>query len=133
MIDCLIMGDSIAVGTHQVRQECASLSKTGITSHGWDKAFGNNDLTAGTVIISLGTNDWDGANTYKKLKEIRAKINSPRVFWIAPNEKSRPSVYADVNTIAGMFGDTVIWTDKISKDKVHPTRAGYKELAEKTK
>ena len=77
------MGDSIAVGTHQVRQECASLSKTGITSHGWDKTFGNNDLTAGTVIISLGTNDWDGANTYKKLKEIRAKINSPRVFWFA--------------------------------------------------
>ena len=133
MIDCLIMGDSIAVGAHQYRQECVSLSKVGITSHSWDKKYGSNNLTATTVIISLGTNDWEGANTYRKLQQIREKIQAARVFWIVPNQQSRPHAYQDVSTVAGMFGDTVIWTNRYQKDNIHPSWAGYKELMEKTK
>jgi lysophospholipase L1-like esterase len=133
MIDCLIIGDSIAVGAHQYRQECVSYSKGGITSHGWDKRYGTNNLTAATVIISLGTNDWEGANTYRKLREIREKIQAQRVFWISPNQQSRPQVYQDVSTIAGMFGDTVIWTNRYQKDNIHPSWAGYRELIEKTR
>lgn len=133
MIDCLIIGDSIAVGAHQFRPSCAAYAKGGITSHGWDKMFGHKDLKAGVVIISLGTNDWTGANTYGKLKEIREKIKSERVFWIAPHEKSKPKAYYDVNVIAGMFGDTVIWTERYQADKIHPSWAGYRELIEKTK
>ena len=76
MLDCLILGDSIAVGSHMFRKECVVYAKGGITSHGWDKSFGNNNLTASTVIISLGTNDWEGANTYRKLREIREKIQA---------------------------------------------------------
>ena len=133
MIDCLIIGDSIAVGTHQFKPECAIYAKVGITSHGWDKRYGQLDLTANLVIISLGTNDWEGANTYGKLRQIREKIISKRVFWIAPHEKSKPLAYRDVNTIAGMFGDTVISTERYQKDKIHPSWAGYKELVEKTK
>lgn len=133
MFDCLILGDSIAVGSHMFRPECVSYSKGGITSHGWDKLYGKNNLSAETVIISLGTNDWEGANTYGKLKEIREKIKGKRVFWIAPHEGSKPKAYKDVNTIAGMFGDTVIWTERYQKDKIHPSWAGYKELMDKTK
>lgn len=133
MLDCLIIGDSIAVGTHQFRPECVSYSKGGITSHGWDKTYGKLDLTAQTVIISLGTNDWAGANTYGKLKEIREKIKGRRVFWIAPHEKSRPKAYYDVNTIAGQFGDTVIWTERYQKDRIHPSWAGYQELVDQTR
>ena len=133
MIDCLILGDSIAVGAHMFRPECVSYSKGGITSHGWDKLYGKNNLSAETVIISLGTNDYEGANTYGKLKEIREKIKGKRVFWIAPHEKSKPKAYYDVNVIAGMYGDTVIWTERYQKDKIHPSWAGYKELMEKTK
>lgn len=133
MLDCLIMGDSIAVGSHMFRPECVSYSKGGITSHGWDKLYGKNDLTSSVVIISLGTNDYSGANTYGKLKEIREKIKGNRVFWIAPNEKSKPKAYQDVNLIAGMFNDTVIWTERYQKDKIHPSWEGYKELMAKTK
>ena len=37
MLDCLIIGDSIAVGSHMFRKECVAFAKGGITSHGWDK------------------------------------------------------------------------------------------------
>lgn len=133
MFDCLIMGDSIAVGAHMFRPECVSYSKGGITSHGWDKLYGKKNLTAETVIISLGTNDSKGDYTYGKLMEIREKIKGKRVFWIAPHEKSKPMAYYNVNFIAGIFGDNVIWTEHYQKDKIHPSWAGYKELMDKTK
>ena len=133
MLECLILGDSIAVGTHQFRPECAVYARSGITSHGWNKLFGNNSLAAETVIISLGTNDWKGANTYAKLHEIRTKITGKQVFWIAPNQTAKPLVYQDVNNIAGMFGDEVISTNRYQQDKIHPSWAGYKELVNKSR
>jgi len=74
MLDCLIIGDSIAVGTKQFRPECADYAQGGITSHGWNKKFGNKDLTANTVIISLGTNDWAKADTYGMLMNIGLRL-----------------------------------------------------------
>lgn len=133
MLDCLIIGDSIAVGSHMFRKECAAYAKGGITSHGWDKAYGSNNLSSETVIISLGTNDWEKANTVGKLTEIRKKISAKKVFWIAPHQGSKPKAYADVNQVAGMFGDTVITTERYQPDKIHPSWAGYKELMEKTR
>ena len=127
------MGDSIATGVHHFRQECLSYAKSGITSQGWLKRYGTDNLVANTIVISLGANDWEGSNTYRKLLHIREKIRGQKIVWIAPNQQIMPHLYQDVNTIAGMFGDTVIWTEKYSKDKIHPSRAGYKELAEKTK
>jgi len=134
MIDCLIIGDSIAVGTKMFRPECVDYAKGGITSIGWNKQYGNNDLTANTVIISLGTNDWVKADTYGMLMNIRTKIKgSPRVFWILPNEESKPLIVHQVREVAAQFHDTVLPTTRWQKDKIHPSWAGYKELAEKTK
>jgi len=39
MIECLIVGDSIAVGTAQQRPECVSLSQGGINSHPDTKGY----------------------------------------------------------------------------------------------
>jgi lysophospholipase L1-like esterase len=134
MIDCLIIGDSIAVGTHQFRPDCAIMVKGGITSIGWNKKFGNNDLTAETVIISLGTNDWVKADTYGMLMNIRTKIKgNKRVFWILPNEESKPLVARQVKEVAAQFNDTVLPTTRWQADKIHPSWAGYKEIAERTK
>lgn len=133
MLECLIIGDSIAVGAHMFRKECELRAKGGITSHGWDKMFGHIDLSAKTVIISLGTNDWEKASTYEKLRDIRSKVKAQNVFWIAPHEKSKPKVYYDVNVIAGMYNDTVIWTNKYQADKIHPSWSGYKELMDMTR
>jgi hypothetical protein len=134
MIDCLIIGDSIAVGTAQFRPECVAYAQGGITSMGWTKKYSQNDLTANTVIISLGTNDWVKADTYAMLMNIRTKIKgNARVFWILPNEESKPLIVHQVKEVAAQFNDTVLPTTRWQKDKIHPSWAGYKELAERTK
>ena len=133
MIDCLIIGDSIAVGTKMFRPECVDYAKGGITSHGWDKKFGDNKLEANSVIISLSTNDWERANTEDKLRIIRNKVKASRVFWIEPNLESKPQAVEHVRKIAAEFGDTVIPTTRWQSDKIHPSWEGYKQIAEKTK
>jgi len=133
MIDCLIIGDSIAVGTKMFRPECVDYAKGGITSHGWDKKFGDNKLEANSVIISLSTNDWERANTEDKLRIIRNKVKASRVFWIEPNPESKPQAVEHVRKIAAEFGDMVIPTTRWQPDKIHPSWEGYKQIAEKTK
>lgn len=133
MLDCLIIGDSIAVGTKMFRPECAEYAKGGITSNGWDKLYGNKNLTAESVIISLGTNDWEKYNTFDKLESIRMKITGKRVFWILPNQESKPQVYYYVKQVAKQFGDTTLETTRWQADKIHPSWVGYKSIAERTK
>ena len=41
MIDCLIVGDSIAVGTHHFKPECVAYAKGGINSNHWNKQNAN--------------------------------------------------------------------------------------------
>ena len=127
------MGDSIAVGTHMFRKECVAYAQTGISSSGWDKKFGQNNLTANTVIISLGTNDWEKYNTEAKLIEIRNKIKSKKVFWVEPNSSSRPNTVKIVRKVAEEFNDVVLSTTRWQPDKIHPSWAGYKNIAEKAK
>jgi len=139
MIDCLILGDSIAVGTHMHRQECASYSKGGINSWQWNKQYGNNDLSAKTVIISLGSNDHKGVKTYDELQKLRNNIKAAKVFWILPNGNLKASgvdieyIRHLVREIAIQHGDVVLPITKPSKDGIHPSGAGYKELAEQAK
>jgi lysophospholipase L1-like esterase len=125
------MGDSIAVGTAQVRQECVSYSKGGINSWQWNRDYLKNDLTAKTVIISLGSNDHKGVRTKAEMQRIREKVGTARVFWILPAIK--PEIQEIVQDIAKEYGDTVVPITRLQPDKIHPSWAGYKDLAEKTK
>ena len=131
MLDCLILGDSIAVGTHQARSECVAYARGGWNTWQWNRDYLKNDLTANTVIISLGSNDHAGVKTRKELETMRAKVKGSRVFWILPAIKE--PIQNTVKDIAQRYGDVVLPITKISKDGVHPTWAGYKELGEKTK
>jgi hypothetical protein len=134
MIDCMIIGDSIAVGVKQFRPDCVAYAQGGITSLGWNKKFGHNDLSAETVIISLGTNDWIKADTYGMLMNIRTKIKgNARVFWILPNTESKPLIVHQVREVALQFGDVVLPTTRWQPDKIHPSWAGYREIAEKAR
>lgn len=139
MIDCIVLGDSIAVGTHLQRYECVSYSKGGINSWQWNQKFGNKDLSANTVIISLGSNDHKYVKTYDELLKIRNNVKASRVFWILPYGNLKASnvdieaIRILIREIAVKFGDAVLPITKISKDNIHPSWAGYKELAEKTK
>jgi len=133
MLDCLIMGDSIAVGTHLVRQECVSYSKGGINSHQWlNKNVDKSPYVAETVIISLGSNDHKYIKTEEELRVIRKLTKADRVYWIMPSDKF-PAAQAAVWHVANENNDFILRTDRMQKDNVHPSWAGYKELAEKAK
>ena len=135
MLDCLILGDSIAVGTMQARPGCFEMAKGGINSWQWNKRYGNSPALDGmdykSVIISLGSNDHKGVNTRKEIEAIRAKVVAKRVFWIMPAIK--PDVQAIVKSVAEAHGDTIIPITRLQTDGVHPSWAGYKAIAEATK
>jgi lysophospholipase L1-like esterase len=139
MLECLILGDSIAVGTHMVRKECVSYSKGGWNSWQWNRDYLKNDLTAETVIISLGSNDHKHIHTEAELIKLREKVKGKRVFWILPAGNLKASqvsiqyIQLTVKEIADKYGDTVLPITRLSKDGIHPSWAGYKELADQTR
>lgn len=132
MLDCLIVGDSIAVGTHQFRQECVAYAKGGINSKQWlDKNIQNTPLQARTVIISLGSNDHKYVKTESELRTIRQLTKADRVYWILPAIK--PDIQEIVKQVAAENGDTVLPISSLQPDGVHPSWAGYKQLAKDAK
>jgi lysophospholipase L1-like esterase len=137
MLECLIIGDSIAVGTKMFAPtECVSYSKGGWNTWQWNKKWGNTPLDAKTVVISLGTNDHAGVNTFKELSKIRYRIRSVKVVWVMPPCNKgfcKPNVNATVRDIATKYGDTIISTQHLQPDNIHPSWRGYKELVQKAK
>ena len=140
MIDCIIAGDSIAVGTHKFKQECVAYAKGGINSHQWlNQNIGKTPLQAKTVIISLGSNDHKYINTESELRTIRQLTKADRVYWILPagnHPKSNVSIqYIQlvVKEIAKEYGDIVLPISRLQPDGIHPSWAGYKELADQTR
>jgi lysophospholipase L1-like esterase len=131
MLECLILGDSIAVGTAQFRPDCAVYAKSGINSHNWLNKNVDKNLTAKSVIISLGSNDHKGVKTFHELMTIRQLTSAGKVYWIVPANKV--DVREIVEIIAKNFNDVIIHIPEVSKDGVHPTTKGYKMIAESTK
>lgn len=130
MIECLIVGDSIAVGVHQHRPECAVYAKVGINSRDWNNKYLGKDLAANTVIISLGSNDHRGIKTAAELLDLRQTIKAARVVWILPNNHDKIEL---IKQLAAKYNDGVAYIPEVSKDKVHPTANGYKQLANMTR
>ena len=139
MLDCLIVGDSIAVGLHQQRPECVSYSHSGWNSWQWNKKYKDKSLAAKTVIISLGSNDHQYVRTIWELQELRSRTKADRVFWILPagNLKAGGVDIQDiqkmVSVVAQQYSDVVLPINRLQKDGIHPSTAGYKSIAEKTK
>ena len=131
MLECLIIGDSIAVGTKYVRPECVSYAKSGWNSSQWNNEYSSKPLVANTVIISLGSNDLKNIDTKKELETIRDRAKAQRVFWILPAIK--PRVQDIVYEIAIENDDVVIPIRSLQKDKVHPDLNGYKQIAKRTR
>lgn len=127
MIECLVLGDSIAVGLYQQIPQCESLSKGGWNTWQWNRDYLKYDLTAQTVIISLGSNDHKHVRTQEELEKLRIKVQAHRVFWILPAIKL--DIQEIVKKVAAQHGDTVVPITRLQTDKIHPSWAGYKELA----
>jgi lysophospholipase L1-like esterase len=136
MIDCMIVGDSIAVGVSMARKECVSYSRGGWNSWQWNKDYLSRATKPHeTIIISLGANDHKGVKTEFELRKMREAIKGKRVFWIDPGKDRKPIPHDAITRIASEYGDTVLPRpkDNMSADGVHPTSKGYKILAEQTK
>jgi lysophospholipase L1-like esterase len=136
VLECLILGDSLAVGVGQVRKECVTHAVSGINSYNYVNRHVLNtkgDTHAKTVIISLGSNDTKNINTYEELDTLRQLVQADRVYWLLPNikETKRRAVW----DVARKYNDWVIDArgyDR-SPDAVHPTYKGYKDIAKDTK
>lgn len=128
MLECLILGDSIAVGVHQTRPDCAVYAKSGINSRDFVNRFIGKDLTADTVLISLGSNDYAQIKTKNELLDLRSQVVAKKVYWVLPAIK--PNVQEIVEEVANTYGDWIIRIPNLSKDKIHPTYRGYKKIGE---
>lgn len=137
MIDCMIVGDSIAVGTAMYRPECVSHSRGGWNSWQWNRDYLSvaSSRPVRTVIISLGANDHAGVKTEAELRRMRSAIQGQRVFWIDPGADRKPVPHAAIVRIAQEYGDTILPRprDHMSTDGVHPTGRGYRILGDQTR
>lgn len=144
MLDCLIMGDSIAVGAATTKQlhSCYSYSKGGINTWQFNKMYVNdrkNDFGAEVVLISLGSNDHKYIKTEAELVKMRKRIKAQRVYWILPAGNLQASgvnikdVQQIIKEIAERNGDFVIPITHLQPDGIHPSSAGYKDIAEQVK
>lgn len=131
MLECLILGDSIAVGIAQHRPECVAYVKVGVNSRDWINKNITKELSANTVIISLGSNDYKKINTLKELFTLREVVHAKRVYWILP--AINPEVREMVDIVADKFEDKILVIPKVSKDGIHPTSKAYKQLSELSK
>lgn len=131
-MDCMIIGDSIAVGTSMYRRECVSYAKGGWNSWQWNREFlpvvGTRHYR--TVIVSLGANDHKGVKSEAELRKLRAELKADRVYWISPGIERKPIPQLAIERIAAEYGDVVLPRPEahMSPDGVHPTGTGYKIL-----
>jgi len=139
MIDCLILGDSIAVGTAMYKKECVSISKGGINSQQYNKKVAGMELYSNSVLISLGSNDHKWVKTKQELKKLRKNIKATNVYWVLP-EGNLPAGGVNIEDIRRIVlevseehGDIVLPIMSLSKDGIHPTGVGYKDLAAQIK
>lgn len=125
MLECLILGDSIAVGVHSVATECAVQAQIGYTSGRYITAYPTSP-DAANVLISLGSNDWDDALLQRNIKSIRSRFTGTVTWLLSANrESSRLIVLAEANS----RGDRVLEVKPyVYKDGVHPTPRGYVEI-----
>ncbi|MCK9532594.1 MAG: SGNH/GDSL hydrolase family protein [Gammaproteobacteria bacterium] len=130
---CLILGDSIAVGTHQAlayqHTECIRQAKVGISSKVIDRypVVENAD----TVVISAGSNDDPRNNNVPTFEHIRTKYIGKKVVWILPRNRTLAN---QVLQVARKYGDAYV--DGVgfkSNDNLHPASYASMARAVKTK
>jgi lysophospholipase L1-like esterase len=139
LLECLVVGDSIAVGTKQFAPHCELQGRGGINTWQFNRMYPGS-FYAETVIISLGTNDHRGVKTYDELFEMRQRVGARRVYWVlphgnmnAPQNLPIAEIQRMVQQVADYYGDTVLPITRVQADGIHPSWAGYRDIAERAK
>ena len=139
MFECLILGDSIAVGTHQFAPQCAVYAKGGINTRQFNNMYPNK-FSARVVVISLGTNDHQHVKTREELQAMRQRVlDAAAVFWVLPAGNLKASnipidaLQGMVKEVAQQYGDHVLTISGLQKDGIHPSWTGYRRIVEQVK
>jgi lysophospholipase L1-like esterase len=140
MLECLIVGDGIAATLAEMRPECKTFSKEGLSSQKWNKEFlKKTPLMAKRVIISLGSHDHFYVFTEPELRVLRKLTEADKVYWILP-AGNEPKFQFDVSRtqniirrIAADYDDVVLPISRVEEDGINPNPNGYKILAERIK
>lgn len=137
MAECMIVGDSIAVGVAMYRPECISYSRGGWNSWQWNRDYLSIASTRPmrTVIVSLGANDHHLVKSEAELRKMRGSIQADKVYWISPGTHKKPVPQAAIEKIAAEYGDIVLPRpeSQMSPDGIHPSPQGYRTLAGQTR
>ena len=122
MIECAVIGDSIAVGVNQ-HLRCEQLAVVGRTTgmQAGIMKWVNRDL----VVISLGSNDPMSPTLLQDLRRVRSRIVAERVVWLVPYHRhAAGAVYRVAEERRDRLVDLRLFE---TRDKVHPLN--YKEVA----
>ncbi|NHR04451.1 hypothetical protein HA052_04500 [Chromobacterium haemolyticum] len=123
--DCLVLGDSLAVGISRGLPGCVAQAKVGRTTRQ------NIAVAPGqpfqVIVISTGSNDKDRVSL-EELRSLRLRLQARTVVWVIPSAQFRAAAY--VQFVAREFGDLTQPVDSVlGPDNVHPTRTGYRRLS----
>jgi len=131
MLECILLGDTIAQGISPLRPECAIYGRNGINSYEFNNRYLGRELYGEAVIISLGSYDKTTTKTMSELLALRDNVGGRRIYWILPANNSE--IQAMIRSIAGLYKDNIIVIPEVSKNNITPTPNAYKRLAEITK
>jgi lysophospholipase L1-like esterase len=136
MLECLILGDSIAHGIANIRKECNRLAEIGINSVEFNRKYGKSmlitEMDPKTVIISLGSNDSTTDRFEREIRQLRSTIKTKDVIWIIPSEKKQEQRHI-VTLVAAIYNDRMVEIPAYSWDGIHPSVRGYDEIVKRTR
>src|SRR5262249_28066974 len=124
MLECLILGDSIAVGVGMARPECMTVAEIGITSDDFAYTY-RGPPGAQRVIVCLGSNDKGDP------PEARAYLRNHTTGHDTGSLRPQRTRQAAVKKMAQRFGDRTVTIPSVRRDGVHP--ADYRRLADLTR
>ncbi|MGC0155266.1 hypothetical protein ACPRNU_22630 [Chromobacterium vaccinii] len=123
--NCLVIGDSLAVGISRGLPGCAVQAKVGRTTRQSIAVVPGQPYQV--IVVSTGSNDKDRASI-EELRQLRLRLQARTVVWVIPSPKFRAASY--VQFVAREFGDLVQPVGSVlGPDNVHPTRTGYRRLS----
>ncbi|GGE97552.1 hypothetical protein GCM10011404_33390 [Sphingomonas prati] len=127
MLECLIIGDSIAQGAAAALRaalfdRCAIVAEQGISSSRVARIIPAEAFN--TAAISAGSNDADSPALPDRLAQLRAGVSARYVLWIMPYHRRAAQI---VRATAARYGDNVIDLAELpTRDHLHP--ASYQGL-----
>jgi len=117
MMDCVYIGDSIAIGLQQYEPNCGIYAKVGADTDFIVKQF-SGTKSAGHAIISMGSNAPMNPRNYQNAIKLRKSLDVDFVVWILPYDRTAA---AAIRKVAQQFPDAILDLHGIpTKDKVHP-------------